>query len=103
MRKLISYIGLGRLLQPVIIISICTTVHANTVPSSSPNDITYPSTDYGLGEHLSSNEATAAVTIADLIETSVRKQYATGIEPYRVCRRVNILRDYSDDKIKIYP
>ncbi len=24
-------------------------------------------------------------------------------EPYRVCRRVNILRDYSDDKIKIYP
>ena len=42
--------------------------------SSSPNDITYPSTDYGLGEHLSSNEATAAVTIADLIETSVRKQ-----------------------------
>lgn len=79
MRKLISYIGLGRLLQPVIIISICTTVHANTVPSSSPNDITYPSTDYGLGEYLSSNEATAAVTIADLIETSVRKQYATGI------------------------
>ena len=26
-----------------------------------------------------------------------------GIEPYRVCRRVNILRDYPDDKIKIYP
>ncbi|WP_347473488.1 hypothetical protein ABEF86_05825 [Acinetobacter thermotolerans] len=25
------------------------------------------------------------------------------IEPYRVCRRVNILRDYPDDKIKIYP
>jgi len=24
-------------------------------------------------------------------------------EPYRVCRRVNILRDYADDKIKIYP
>ncbi len=24
-------------------------------------------------------------------------------EPYRVCRRVNILRDYPDDKIKIYP
>ncbi|OTN02197.1 permease, partial [Acinetobacter baumannii] len=22
---------------------------------------------------------------------------------YRVCRRVNILRDYPDDKIKIYP
>ncbi len=26
-----------------------------------------------------------------------------GFEPYRVCRRVNILRDYPDDKIKIYP
>ncbi len=25
------------------------------------------------------------------------------LEPYRVCRRVNILRDYPDDKIKIYP
>ncbi|AXQ21623.1 hypothetical protein BEN71_05880 [Acinetobacter wuhouensis] len=24
-------------------------------------------------------------------------------EPYRVCRRVNILRDYPDDKIKICP
>ncbi|EXC32395.1 hypothetical protein J529_4779 [Acinetobacter baumannii 99063] len=24
-------------------------------------------------------------------------------EPYRVCRRVNILRDYPDDKIKISP
>ncbi|MCJ9196408.1 hypothetical protein, partial [Acinetobacter baumannii] len=28
-----------------------------------------------------------------------RKQY----EPYRVCRRVNILRDYPDDKTKLYP
>ena len=26
-----------------------------------------------------------------------------SFEPYRVCRRVNILRDYPDDKIKIYP
>ena len=26
-----------------------------------------------------------------------------GGEPYRVCRRVNILRDYPDEKIKIYP
>ncbi len=25
------------------------------------------------------------------------------IEPYRVCRRVNILRDYSDEKTKLYP
>ncbi|WP_081405752.1 hypothetical protein [Acinetobacter sp. TTH0-4] len=28
---------------------------------------------------------------------------AEQYEPYRVCRRVNILRDYPDDKIKIYP
>ena len=27
----------------------------------------------------------------------------TWNEPYRVCRRVNILRDYPDEKIKIYP
>ena len=29
--------------------------------------------------------------------------YSFEFEPYRVCRRVNILRDYPDDKIKIYP
>ncbi len=29
--------------------------------------------------------------------------FNTATEPYRVCRRVNILRDYPDDKIKIYP
>ncbi len=27
----------------------------------------------------------------------------TKAEPYRVCRRVNILRDYPDDKTKLYP
>ena len=32
----------------------------------------------------------------------VSANYGQG-EPYRVCRRVNILRDYPDDKIKIYP
>ena len=30
-------------------------------------------------------------------------EYRWLFEPYRVCRRVNILRDYPDDKIKIYP
>ena len=30
-------------------------------------------------------------------------QHGGRFEPYRVCRRVNILRDYADDKIKIYP
>ncbi len=29
--------------------------------------------------------------------------YAAFTEPYRVCRRVNILRDYSDEKTKLYP
>ena len=28
---------------------------------------------------------------------------AFDYEPYRVCRRVNILRDYSDEKTKLYP
>ncbi len=32
-----------------------------------------------------------------------KKDQKTKSEPYRVCRRVNILRDYPDDKIKIYP
>ena len=29
--------------------------------------------------------------------------YYLQLEPYRVCRRVNILRDYSDEKTKLYP
>ena len=29
--------------------------------------------------------------------------FEEAIEPYRVCRRVNILRDYPDDKTKLYP
>ena len=37
-----------------------------------------------------------------IIATGATAQYL-GLEPYRVCRRVNILRDYPDDKIKIYP
>ena len=38
---------------------------------------------------------------------SLNLDFQTGImantEPYRVCRRVNILRDYSDEKTKLYP
>ena len=33
----------------------------------------------------------------------ILKDVRLSNEPYRVCRRVNILRDYPDDKIKIYP
>ena len=29
--------------------------------------------------------------------------YAWSYEPYQVCRRLNILRDYSDEKTKLYP
>ncbi|RSP69079.1 hypothetical protein EA722_18555 [Acinetobacter baumannii] len=32
-----------------------------------------------------------------------RRFFLPRIEPYRVCRRVNILRDYPDDKTKLYP
>ena len=35
------------------------------------------------------------------LESQVQEKL--NFEPYRVCRRVNILRDYPDDKIKIYP
>lgn len=34
---------------------------------------------------------------------SERVGFRTPTEPYRVCRRVNILRDYPDDKTKLYP
>ena len=37
------------------------------------------------------------------MEIKELKQVEVITEPYRVCRRVNILRDYPDDKIKIYP
>ena len=38
-----------------------------------------------------------------LIQRHINAQLLAIFEPYRVCRRVNILRDYPDDKIKIYP
>ncbi len=41
----------------------------------------------------------------DLIikEAKIPKATFYNYEPYRVCRRVNILRDYPDDKTKLYP
>ena len=38
-----------------------------------------------------------------LLKFSLANHDAYVSEPYRVCRRVNILRDYPDDKIKIHP
>ena len=56
------------------------------------------------------NYAPAMFTLGKMLKVGdgVEKNTALGhqliqSEPYRVCRRVNILRDYPDDKIKIYP
>ena len=38
-----------------------------------------------------------------LIHEKIIIRTCKGIEPYRVCRRLNILRDYSDEKTKLYP
>ena len=71
----------------------------------------------GLGErqrrklHLSLNDAQK---IKELLTVDQENEWSKDVtiqqvkankysEPYRVCRRVNILRDYPDDKIKIYP
>ncbi|QDJ92341.1 hypothetical protein AhaeAN54_009775 [Acinetobacter haemolyticus] len=49
--------------------------------------------------------ATKDVSLDDKYISDDGTAYMTGIqaEPYRVCRRVNILRDYPDDKTKLYP
>ena len=41
--------------------------------------------------------------IVKTLKIYLKTQRNRRAEPYRVCRRVNILRDYPDDKIKIYP
>ncbi len=55
-------------------------------------------------EHAQFEEAIWAFEIDGDISTLLLIDYALKqFEPYRVCRRVNILRDYPDDKTKLYP
>ena len=68
---------------------------------------------YGLQDELTPDVPDAQITLtrADREKDSQRLvSYALGcmmgrysLEPYRVCRRLNILRDYSDEKTKLYP
>ena len=44
----------------------------------------------------------ASVVVSD-INFEAAQKVAEEIEPYRVCRRLNILRDYSDEKTNLYP
>ena len=39
----------------------------------------------------------------DIFSPQTYQLRSTKVEPYRVCRRLNILRDYSDEKTKLYP
>ena len=60
-----------------------------------------------LETHVHADHLTAAQYLKQQIggktAMSERISLVQETEPYRVCRRVNILRDYPDDKIKIYP
>ncbi len=52
------------------------------------------------------NEKSAIIVAKDKLSADQSWQQAESkvlFEPYRVCRRVNILRDYPDDKTKLYP
>ncbi|KQW96061.1 catalase [Acinetobacter sp. Root1280] len=81
MKNKIWPLTLKRLLQSLIVITICTNLNADTLPFvlNSPNNITYPNIDPSLGEQLYPNEESIAVKVADLVETSIRKQYTIGI------------------------
>ncbi|AYX88326.1 hypothetical protein EGX84_18210 [Acinetobacter baumannii] len=50
------------------------------------------------------SETIVTASVSEPATTSEPMGMATSeSEPYRVCRRVNILRDYPDDKTKLYP
>ncbi|WP_246979816.1 phage tail tube protein, partial [Acinetobacter baumannii] len=50
-------------------------------------------------------EAKYSQLVQDLMAAAAFNSWSSNVltEPYRVCRRVNILRDYPDDKTKLYP
>ena len=73
-----------------------------TISNFSVSDwgISYTYSSYLSFSEIDLNKLAVRLITNDLAELIVE---SNQIEPYRVCRRVNILRDYPDDKIKIYP
>ena len=72
---------LGLLFPTVLFISVTTIASANTptVVLNTRKALIYPNIDPSLSESLYPNEAATAKQIADIIEVSIRKQYATDI------------------------
>ncbi|OTG83647.1 catalase family protein [Acinetobacter sp. ANC 4648] len=65
----------------IVAISGCSTIPSKNTPPTrltNPNPILYPSIDSGLSEKLYPNEQEIATGIADVIEQSIRQQYASG-------------------------
>ncbi|MCJ8160397.1 catalase family protein [Acinetobacter zhairhuonensis] len=72
---------LGFLFPTVLLISVSTIVSANTAPVvlNTTKALAYPNIDPSLSESLYPNEAATAKQIANSIEMSIRKQYATDL------------------------
>ena len=72
---------LGLLFHTIFLTRITANVEANTLPVmlTSPKDFIYPDVDHGLNESLYPNAAATAKEIANIIEMTIRKQYATDI------------------------
>ncbi len=73
-------------------------VHAAcSVSASGTSSISVPSI------YLMENGENSSQFNSGLSCTGFSLALANMTEPYRVCRRLNILRDYSDEKTKLYP
>ena len=72
---------LGLLFHTILLTGITANVDANTPPVmlTSPKNFIYPDVDHALSESLYPNETTTAKEIANIIEMTIRKQYATEI------------------------